>query len=126
MRERSNALVVYMFVNAGVGVSGIVRWRDKGLARVALGVSHQHRLWRRSLRPCIRAFSSNGWSPLQVCLRLDVGGIASVTVALVLAMYAIIGANHAGWGSAQTISALVVACGLMGAFILSRLELRHP
>ncbi|MGH3786409.1 MAG: MFS transporter [Pseudonocardiaceae bacterium] len=54
--------------------------------------------------------------------RLDVAGSVTVTAALVIAVYAIMDGNRAGWTSARTIVLLVVAVALVGVFL--RIEAR--
>jgi len=54
--------------------------------------------------------------------RLDVAGSVTVTAALLIAVYAIMDGNHAGWSSTQTISLLAVAVALLGIFL--RIETR--
>src|SRR6188472_27784 len=49
--------------------------------------------------------------------RLDVAGAVTITVALVLAVYAIVNGNEAGWGSTQTVGLLAVAGVLVGLFL---------
>ena len=48
---------------------------------------------------------------------IDFPGALVVTGALVLAVYAIVTANDAGWASARTILLLALAVGLFGAFV---------
>ena len=47
--------------------------------------------------------------------RLDVAGAVTVTAALMLAVYAIVNGNEAGWTSAQTLGLLGAAAALLGA-----------
>jgi len=49
--------------------------------------------------------------------KLDLGGAVSVTAALMLAVYAIVNGNSAGWTSAQTLGLLGGAVVLLGAFL---------
>jgi len=53
---------------------------------------------------------------------LDVAGAATVTVAMMLAVYAVVGGNEAGWGSLQTIGLLGLAAVLLLVFV--RIEAR--
>jgi hypothetical protein len=55
---------------------------------------------------------------------LDVAGAVTVTLALMLAVYAIVNGNQAGWRSTQTLG-LLVAAGTLGAIFLA-LETRVP
>jgi MFS family permease len=56
--------------------------------------------------------------------RLDWGGQATIVVALVAILYAIIQAPDAGWSSAQTIICLAVGAVFLAIFVL--IELRTP
>ena len=49
--------------------------------------------------------------------RLDVAGAVTVTTASMLAVYAIVGGNDAGWTSARTLGLLAVAGALLAAFL---------
>jgi EmrB/QacA subfamily drug resistance transporter len=49
--------------------------------------------------------------------RLDVAGAVTVTGALMLAVYAIVNGNQAGWASAQTVGLLAVAAVLLAVFL---------
>jgi EmrB/QacA subfamily drug resistance transporter len=48
----------------------------------------------------------------------DIAGAVSVTAGLSLLVYALVDANSAGWGSAQTISLLAVSVALIVGFVL--------
>lgn len=58
--------------------------------------------------------------------RLDVGGAASVTAALMLAVYAIVDAHASGWTSVRTQSLLGGALLLLALFILVELRVSEP
>ncbi|MGH3602624.1 MAG: hypothetical protein ACRDQI_01170 [Pseudonocardiaceae bacterium] len=49
--------------------------------------------------------------------KLDVAGSVTVTAALMIAVYAIMDGNNAGWVSVQTIGLLVVAVALFAVFL---------
>ena len=49
--------------------------------------------------------------------RLDVAGAVTVTAALMLAVYAIVNGNHAGWTSGRTLGLLLAAAALLAAFL---------
>ncbi len=57
---------------------------------------------------------------------LDVGGAVTVTTALMLAIYAIVNGNEAGWASTQTLALLVVAAMLFAAFLVIEARARIP
>jgi EmrB/QacA subfamily drug resistance transporter len=56
----------------------------------------------------------------------DTAGAVSVTAGLSLLVYAIVDANDAGWGSAQTLGLLALAAALIGAFVAIELRSRAP
>jgi EmrB/QacA subfamily drug resistance transporter len=56
--------------------------------------------------------------------RLDVGGAVTVTAALMLAVYAIVNGNQAGWTSARTLGLLAAAVTLVVLFVV--IESRVP
>jgi EmrB/QacA subfamily drug resistance transporter len=56
--------------------------------------------------------------------RLDVAGAITVTVALLLAVYAVVDGARAGWGSAQTVGLLAAAAVLIALFLA--IEARTP
>jgi hypothetical protein len=49
--------------------------------------------------------------------RLDIAGTATVTASLMLAVYAIVNGNQAGWASGRTLGLLAAAGVLLGAFL---------
>jgi MFS family permease len=57
---------------------------------------------------------------------LDVGGAITVTASLLLAVYAIVGANDAGWTSAQTLGLLAASVALLAIFLAIEWRVRHP
>jgi len=58
--------------------------------------------------------------------RLDVAGAVTVTAALMLAVYAIVNGNDAGWGSAQTLGLLACSAALFVAFVLLETKVASP
>ncbi|MGN6318142.1 DHA2 family efflux MFS transporter permease subunit [Trinickia sp.] len=58
--------------------------------------------------------------------RLDVAGAVTVTASLMLAVYAVVNGNEAGWLSTQTLGLLFVALALLAAFVAIEARTRHP
>ena len=58
--------------------------------------------------------------------RLDVGGAVTVTLALMIAVYAIVNGNEEGWASAQTLGMLAVAAVLLALFLTIETRSRSP
>jgi MFS family permease len=59
-------------------------------------------------------------------VRLDVAGAVTVTAALMLAVYAIVGANDAGWTSAQTLALVGAALALLALFVAIEARVAAP
>ena len=58
--------------------------------------------------------------------RLDVAGAVTVTASLMLAVYAIVNGNEAGWTSAQTLGLLAAAAVLLGVFLVIESRVHSP
>jgi EmrB/QacA subfamily drug resistance transporter len=58
--------------------------------------------------------------------RLDIAGASTITVALMLAVYAVVNANDAGWGSPRTLGLLVVAVIGLVTFIVIEARMGEP
>ena len=125
--ERAKAMGVYGFVCAGGGSIGVLLG---GLlterARAGTGSSSST---CRSASRCTRCASRccrtrRGQAAGE---RLDVGGAVTVTLSLMLAVYAIVNGNEAGWTSTQTLGLLGVAAAAAGASSSpSRRACAHP
>ena len=57
---------------------------------------------------------------------LDVAGAVTVTASLMLAVYAIVNGNQAGWTSARTAGLLGSAAALLAVFLAIEARVRHP
>src|SRR5262249_49715881 len=58
--------------------------------------------------------------------RLDVAGAVTVTAALMLAVYAIVNGNQAGWTSLQTLGLLALSLVVLGAFLVIESRVSAP
>jgi len=58
--------------------------------------------------------------------RLDVGGAVTVTASLMLAVYAVVNGNQAGWTSTQTLALLGAAAVLLALFLAIEARVRDP
>src|SRR6266705_5174832 len=121
--ERAKAMGVFGFVAAGGGSIGVllggiltdsINWHWIFLVNLPIGVV----VYLLSLRLLPPASSS----PAE--RRLDVAGAVTVTAALMLAVYAIVNGNQAGWTSAQTLGLLGGAVALLATFLV--IESRVP
>ncbi|HSC63163.1 MAG TPA: DHA2 family efflux MFS transporter permease subunit, partial [Caldimonas sp.] len=123
--ERAKAMGVYGFVCAGGGSIGVLLggvltqvydWHWIFLVNLPIGIAVVGLSW--TLLP--RAVASG---PGQ---RLDVAGAVTVTVALMLAVYAIVGANAVGWTSPRTIGLLAGAAVLFAVFVAIEARVEQP
>jgi EmrB/QacA subfamily drug resistance transporter len=121
--ERAKAMGVYGFVCAGGGSIGVLlggaltstlSWHWIFLVNLPIGVVVY---WLcTTLIPSIRSQVADR--------RLDVWGAITVTSSLMLAVYAIVNGNEAGWTSGQTIGLLAGGAVLLASFIT--IEARVP
>ena len=58
--------------------------------------------------------------------RLDVAGAVTVTASLMLAVYAVVNGNQAGWTSAQTLGLLAASAFLLGVFLIVEARVAAP
>ena len=123
--DRAKAMGVFGFVASGGGSIGVLlggvltdvlSWHWIFLVNVPVGVLVV--LLTMKLVP-----SSEGVGEAR---RLDVAGAVTVTVALMLAVYAIVNGNENGWASAQTLGVLGAAIGLFAIFILLESRVHSP
>jgi EmrB/QacA subfamily drug resistance transporter len=123
--ERAKAMGVYGFVCAGGGSIGVLlgglltsafSWHWIFLVNLPIGVA--------VYALCLRLLpAAPGHAEGE---RLDVAGAVIVTTALMLAVYAIVGGNEAGWASAQTLGLLGAAAVLMAVFFTIEARVQHP
>jgi len=123
--ERAKAMGIYGFVMAGGGSVGALlggvltdalSWHWVFLVNIPIGVAVYALtviLLRESRAPAAAA-------------RLDVGGAVAVTASLLLAVYAVVNGNEAGWTSAQTLTLLGAAAGLLALFLGLETWVRDP
>ena len=113
--ERARAMGVFGLISAGGGsigvlaggiLTGLLSWHWIFLVNVPIGAAvFLASLWAL---PAGTAQARHG--------RLDVAGAMLVTSAVMLAVYAVVGASQAGWASARTAGALAGAAVLLAAF----------
>ena len=123
--ERAKAMGVYGFVCAGGGSIGVLlggllttalNWHWIFLVNLPIGIVVYALC--RTLLPDDRSQSSAG--------HLDVAGAVTVTAALMLAVYAIVNGNGAGWTSAQTTGLLAASTVLLALFLGIEARVRSP
>jgi EmrB/QacA subfamily drug resistance transporter len=123
--ERAKAMGFFGFVMAGGGSLGVllggvltdlVGWHWIYLVNLPIGVL--------VLLASVRLLPAA--HPSQEKGRLDVAGAVAVTVALVLAVYAIVNGNQKGWTSGQTLGLLSASVGLLAAFAVWESRIPSP
>jgi EmrB/QacA subfamily drug resistance transporter len=123
--ERAKAMGVYGFVCAAGGSIGVLlggvltsalSWHWIFLVNLPIGGAVY--ALSRALLPGGRALAG--------AARLDVAGAVTVTVALMLAVYAIVDGNDAGWTSPQSVGLLGAAAALLACFVGIEASVRAP
>jgi EmrB/QacA subfamily drug resistance transporter len=123
--ERAQAMGIYGFVCAGGGSLGVLlgglltsalSWHWIFLVNVPVGAA--------VCIACLRLIPPDGRAAS--AQRLDVWGAITVTASLVLAVYAIVNGNEAGWTSAQTLALLAAAAVLFALFLGIEARVAHP
>ncbi|MGB3430263.1 MFS transporter [Achromobacter sp.] len=123
--ERARAMGVYGFVCAGGGSIGVLlgglltsalSWHWIFLVNLPIGVAVYALCLR--LIPAAR--------PAAASTRLDVAGALSVTASLMLAVYAVVNGNEAGWTSTQSLTLLGAAAALMVLFLTIEARVESP
>jgi EmrB/QacA subfamily drug resistance transporter len=123
--DRAKAMGVVGFVSAGGGSVGVLLggiltsalgWHWVFLVNLPIGVA----VYALSLSyvPVGRAAAPG--------TRLDVAGAVTVTASLMLAVYAIVNGNEAGWTSIQTTGLLAVAAVLLCIFLAIEARIASP
>jgi EmrB/QacA subfamily drug resistance transporter len=114
--ERAKAMGVFGFVSAGGGSVGVLAggvlvnsldWHWIFLVNLPIGIAVI--IMSRILLPPAREKTEEH--------KLDIAGAVTITIAMLIAVYAVVGGNEAGWLSAQTLGLLAVAALLIAVFI---------
>jgi MFS family permease len=123
--DRAKAMGIYGFVCAGGGSIGVLlgglltsalNWHWIFLVNIPIGAAVYALsvvLLQESRAPAAAA-------------RLDVGGAVTVTASLMLAVYAVVNGNDAGWTSTQTLALLGAAAVLLLLFLAIETRVRDP
>ena len=122
---RVRAMGYFGFIMAGGGsvgvllgglLTGLFDWRSIFLVNIPIGVAVV--FLSMKLIPA-------GGTQVQAG-RLDVGGAVTITASLLLAVYAIVNGDAAGWTSAQTLGLLAAAVVLLGVFLVIETKVKSP
>ena len=123
--DRAKAMGVYGFVCAGGGSIGVLlgglltnalSWHWIFLVNLPIGLAVY--LLCLKLIPAGKGHAAGE--------SLDVAGAVTITVSLMLAVYAIVNGNEAGWTSAETLGLLAVAIALLAIFIAIEARISTP
>jgi len=123
--ERAKAMGFFGFVMAGGGSIGVLlggvltnafNWHWIFLVNLPIGVA--------VFALCLLLLPAGRGSAVDG--RLDVAGAVTVTVSLMLAVYAVVNGNEAGWTSTQTTVLLTAAAVLLVIFLLIEARVRAP
>src|SRR5262249_7203522 len=122
--DRAKAMGVIGFVSAGGGSLGVLlggilatlNWHWVFLVNLPIGVVVF--LLSLIVLPADRGTSR---AP-----QIDSAGAVTVTASLMLAVYAIVNGNEAGWTSAQTVGLLAAAAALLAVFLVIEARVRAP
>ncbi|HEV2271496.1 MAG TPA: DHA2 family efflux MFS transporter permease subunit [Steroidobacteraceae bacterium] len=123
--DRAKAMGIYGFVCAAGGSIGVLlgglltsalSWHWIFLVNLPIGVA--------VYAACMALLPVS--KPLADRANLDVAGAITVTASLMLAVYAIVHGNEAGWTSLQTLGQLGIAIALMIALLVIESRVSHP
>jgi EmrB/QacA subfamily drug resistance transporter len=123
--DRAKAMGVYGFVCAAGGSIGVLlggvltselNWHWIFLVNLPIGIGVYALCI--ALLPNAPGQASGG--------KLDVGGAVTVTASLMLAVYAVVGGNEAGWSSTQTLGLLAGAIALLAVFLVIESRISVP
>jgi EmrB/QacA subfamily drug resistance transporter len=123
--DRAKAMGVIGFVAAGGGSIGVL------LGGVLTDALDWHWIFLVNLPVGIAVFALclvllPGGRAQATVQRLDIAGAVTVTASLMLAVYAIVNGNGAGWTSAQTLGLLAAAATLMAVFLGIEARVESP
>ncbi|HEX8568952.1 MAG TPA: DHA2 family efflux MFS transporter permease subunit [Caulobacteraceae bacterium] len=123
--QRVRAMGYFGFVMAGGGsvgvllggvITSLLDWRWIFLVNLPVGAAVVFAAMR--LLP--------GGRGMDVRPKLDIAGALTVTASLMLAVYGIVGAEQAGWGSPQTLATIAASVVLLGLFLLIESRVKEP
>ncbi|HEY0232518.1 MAG TPA: DHA2 family efflux MFS transporter permease subunit [Dokdonella sp.] len=123
--ERAKAMGVYGFVCAGGGSIGVL------LGGFLTGALDWHWIFLVNLPVGVAVFALSllvlpSTREATAQRHLDVAGAIAITTALMLAVYAIVNGNEAGWLSLHTLGLLALAAALLLAFVIVEARVRAP
>ncbi len=123
--DRAKAMGVFGFVMSGGGavgvlaggvLTGLLSWHWIFLVNVPVGIAVL--VAARAVLPADDVVPGS--------TKLDVPGAVLVTSALMIAVYAVVGGNEAGWASTRTVALLASAAVLFVAFVVREVKAAAP
>jgi EmrB/QacA subfamily drug resistance transporter len=123
-RERAKAMGIFAFIASGGGALGSLLggyitahfdWHWNFLINLPIGIA----VYLGTLATVPNA-------PGTAKGRIDLAGAVTMTASLLLAVYAVVGANDAGWTSARTLGLLAAAAALMAVFVAIEKRVVRP
>jgi EmrB/QacA subfamily drug resistance transporter len=122
--ERAKAMGVFGFVLSGGGTAGVL------LGGVLTDILDWHWIFLVNLPVGVAVFALTlsllPGLPGHASGRVDVAGAVTVTASLMLAVYAIVNGNDAGWTSFQTLGLLSSSAALLALFLLIEARVDAP
>jgi len=123
--DRAKAMGVYGFVCAGGGSIGVL------LGGVLTDTLDWHWIFLVNLPIGVIVFALSLWllpagHRADASRNLDIAGAITVTTSIMLAVYAIVNGNEAGWESVRTLGLLGVALALLVAFLVIESRVKAP
>jgi EmrB/QacA subfamily drug resistance transporter len=123
--ERAKAMGVFGFVLSGGGTAGVL------LGGVLTDALNWHWIFLVNLPVGIAVVALSlvllpAAGGEAVSWRVDLAGAVTVTASLILAVFAIVNGNEAGWTSGQTNGLLAASVALMGAFLVIEARVSAP
>jgi EmrB/QacA subfamily drug resistance transporter len=123
--DRTKALGVHILISAGGGSAGlllggvltsVLSWHWIFLVNLPVGTTVY--MLCSSRLPKVQAKTGD--------TRLDVWGAITITVSLVLGVYAIVNGDHAGWFTAETLGLVVSSAASLTAFLIIESRVKKP
>ncbi|HKE47140.1 MAG TPA: DHA2 family efflux MFS transporter permease subunit [Rhodanobacteraceae bacterium] len=123
--DRAKAMGVYGFVCAGGGSIGVL------LGGLLTGTLNWHWIFLVNLPIGVLVFALSLWLlpagiKASATRSLDIAGAVTVTTSIMLATYAIVNGNEAGWTSVQTLGLLGAAAALLATFLVIESRIASP
>lgn len=122
--ERAKAMGIFAFIASGGGALGSLLggyitahfdWHWNFLINVPIGIAVY-----------VGTLATVPATPGTAKGRIDLAGAVTMTASLLLAVYAVVGANDAGWTSARTLGLLAASTALMAGFIAIERKVANP